>query len=88
MSEQQLQAKILAYIKAKGGYTVKVVTATKKGVPDIIACIDGKFYGIEVKVGRNKASPLQEANLRQIQEAGGVGILAYSVQDIKLQVKG
>jgi len=87
VSEQQLQAKIIKYILSKGGYIVKVVTATKKGVPDILACINGTFYGIEVKIGRNRASPLQLANLRQIKEAGGIGILAYSVKDVTMAIK-
>jgi Holliday junction resolvase len=82
MNEQQLQAKIIKYITAKGGYVVKVITATKAGVPDIVCCYKGRFYGIEVKVGRNKASALQLANLRQIAEAGGIGILAYSLDDV------
>lgn len=82
MKEQQLQAQIIKYIIARGGYTVKVITATKAGVPDIIACLKGKFYGIEVKVGHNKASPLQLANLRQIAKAGGTDIIAYSLEDV------
>lgn len=82
MKEQQLQSKIIKAILARGGYIVKVVTATKAGVPDILACYEGVFYGIEVKVGNNKASPLQLANLRQIKEAGGVGILAYHLSDV------
>ena len=82
MKEQQLQAQIIKYIIARGGYTVKVITATKAGVPDIIACLSGQFYGIEVKVGRNKPSPLQLANLRAIAKAGGVDIVAYSLEDV------
>lgn len=82
MLEQKLQSQIIKYITARGGYAVKVITATKAGVPDIIACLDGKFYGIEVKVGDNKPSPLQLANLRQIAKAGGIDILAYSLDDV------
>ena len=82
MTEQELQASIIKYLQAKGGYTVKVVTATKAGVPDIIACLNGKFYGIEVKIGNNKPSALQIANLKAIDKAGGIGILAYSLDDV------
>lgn len=82
MSEQKLQAQILKYIQAKGGYTVKVVQATKAGVPDILACFNGKFYGIEVKYGHNKPSALQLANLANIEQSGGVGVLAYSLEDV------
>ena len=82
MNEKQIQAQIIKYIQAKGGYVVKVITATKAGVPDIIACIDGKFYGIEVKDPNGAATPLQLANLEMIRTAGGVGILARSVEDV------
>ena len=88
MLEQKLQSQIIKYIIAKGGYTVKVITATKAGVPDIIACLDGQFYGIEVKIGRNKPSPLQLANLRQIAKAGGTDIIAYSLEDVITHLDG
>ncbi len=83
MSEQKLQAKIIKYMTAKGAYVVKVITASKAGIPDILICYEGKFYGIEVKVGKNKVSGLQIANLKRIQECGGVAILAYSLNDVK-----
>jgi len=83
MSEQTLQAKIIKYMTAKGAYVVKVITASKAGIPDILICYEGKFYGIEVKAGKNKVSGLQIANLKRIQECGGVAILAYSLNDVK-----
>ena len=82
MSEQKLQSKIIKYITAIGGYPVKVITASKAGVPDILACINGRFYGIEVKFGNNKPSALQKQNLAKIDLTGGVGVLAYSVEDV------
>jgi len=83
VTEQQLQAKILKYLKARGAYTVKVITANKAGVPDILACYKGKFYGIEVKVGYNKTSGLQDANLQMIRRSGGIAIVAYNLEDVK-----
>lgn len=50
---------------------------TKAGVPDILACVNGKFLGIEVKAPNGKPSELQLYNLRKIDEAGGYGILLY-----------
>ncbi len=87
MKEQQLQAQIIRYIQAKGGYVVKVVQATKAGVPDIICCYKGKFYGIEVKVGYNNASAIQIANIQAINSAGGAGIIAYSLEDVSSVIK-
>jgi hypothetical protein len=37
----------------------------------------GRFLGIEVKASNGKPSPLQIHNLKQIDEAGGFGILLY-----------
>ena len=53
------------------------------GIPDIIACIGGRFYGFEVKTERGKPTALQEATLRKIQEAGGIAAVVRSVADVK-----
>jgi hypothetical protein len=49
----------------------------KSGVPDIIACIGGRFVAIEVKADRCKNPPtaLQEKNLAEIRTAGGVALV-------------
>lgn len=41
------------------------------GVPDIVACIDGIFIGIECKTKGNKPTKLQLKNLQKIVDAGG-----------------
>lgn len=53
------------------------------GIPDIIACIGGKFYGFEVKTERGKPTALQEATMRKIQAAGGTAVVVRSVDDVK-----
>lgn len=47
----------------------------RSGIPDIIACVRGRFFGIECKAGYNKPTPLQEKELREIQFAGGTSIV-------------
>jgi hypothetical protein len=47
----------------------------RKGVPDIIACYDGKFVGIECKAKNNKPTKLQQKELDRIKKAGGIGIV-------------
>jgi Holliday junction resolvase len=46
----------------------------KAGVPDIVACIDGMFFGIEVK--REGAAPTlrQLARMEEIEKAGGFAV--------------
>ena len=82
MLEQQIQAKIIKELKKRGCYVVKVITASTSGVPDILACCKGKFYGIEVKRPGNKPSALQIANMGMIVKAGGISFVAYSVEDL------
>jgi len=53
------------------------------GIPDIIVCVGGKFYGFEVKTESGKLTALQEATMRKIQEAGGIAVVVRSVTDVK-----
>lgn len=53
------------------------------GIPDIIACVDGKFYGFEVKVGTGQPTELQKSTIRKIKNAGGIAIVVRSVDDVK-----
>ncbi len=83
--EQDFQRKIVKYLESEGAYVVKVVAASKKGVPDIVACYKGYFLAIEVKTPTTRAntSPLQDYNLKLIASAGGVALVAVDVEDIK-----
>ena len=84
MKEQQYQSKIVKYLESRGAYVIKVVAASKKGVPDVIACYKGQFIAIEVKtpLTRSNTSKLQEYNLDKISEAGGLSGVAVDIDDI------
>ena len=84
MTEQQIQKQIIQYLESIGAYTIKVVTANKSGVPDIQACLKGKWISIECKVPGEQPEPLQFHHLSQIQKAGGLATWATSVDQIKL----
>ncbi|MCM1530391.1 MAG: VRR-NUC domain-containing protein [Alistipes sp.] len=53
------------------------------GIPDIIACIDGRFYGFEVKTETGKTTALQEATIRKIRAAGGIAVVVRSVDEVR-----
>ena len=78
MREQQLQSKIIKELEKQGAWVVKVISANKRGTPDLIACLNGKFYAIEVKApGKlSTVSEIQKYQLKKITEAGGVAILS------------
>jgi len=53
------------FFPATGGYG-------SSGVPDIVGCYKGKFFGIECKAGKGKTTLLQDMHLSRIAIAGGI----------------
>ena len=79
-SEKNFENRIKSFLKSNNCYFIKYWGGgefTKAGVPDILACCNGKFLGIEVKAKNGKPSELQLYNLKKIDEAGGFAILLY-----------
>ena len=81
-SEQKIQSDIKSFLESKGAYVVKVVQATKAGVPDLLVCYKRLFIGIEVKRPntKNSVSKLQVHNLNLIRAAEGTAIVAWDVE--------
>ena len=75
--EAKVKKKVVAILKKYEAYYFYPVTGGygRSGVPDVIACHNGRFIGIECKAGSNKPTPLQEKNLSDIQTAGGVALV-------------
>jgi Holliday junction resolvase len=83
MLESAIQKKISDYLNALPDcWTCKVMASNKRGVPDILAVIGGRFVAIEVKRPGGKPSKLQLAQLNRIQASGGVAMIAESVDDV------
>lgn len=82
-NEQDLQAKILAWLEANGFYARKVIKANRSGVPDIFGCTPkGKMFAIEVKWGSNTPSELQLYNITEIQKCGGIAFVAWDMETV------
>lgn len=77
--EKHFENKIKGWLKEQGCYFVKFFANgyTKSGVPDILACVNGYFVGIEVKAQNGKPSELQIHNVQQIRKAGGFAFIVY-----------
>jgi len=75
--ESKVKDKVVAQLKRLGAYYFYPVTGGygSSGVPDIVVCHRGRFIGIECKAGRNKPTKLQELNLKQIADAGGIALV-------------
>ena len=61
---------------------------SRHGIPDIIAIINGRFIGIEVKAAGKfyNTTELQDLTMEDIREAGGVAFVADSVDIVKTQL--
>ena len=80
--EKNFENKIKLYLKSHDHYFVKYFAnrMTKVGVPDILACVNGSFVGIEVKSSTGKPSELQIYNAREINESGGYAVIVSPEQ--------
>ena len=58
------------------------------GIPDIIVCIDGHFFGFEVKTDVGRSTKLQEAVIQKILAAGGTALVVRSADEVKAVVEG
>jgi hypothetical protein len=86
--ESKVKAKIHALLRAHGAYAVNYIggVSANNGTPDILACLDGRFIGIEAKAGKNKPTDLQTLNLKRIDEAGGLAMVINETNLIVLEV--
>lgn len=74
--EGKVKAKVKRMLDAKGVYYFLPATGGygRSGVPDIVGCYAGKFFGIECKAGKNTTTPLQDIELYKIILAGGIAL--------------
>ena len=78
-AEKNFENKIKKFLEENGCWYVKFFANayTKVGVPDILACVNGHFVGIEVKAPNGKPSKLQLYNIDQIKKSGGIAMVLY-----------
>ena len=84
--EKQIEDEIKQFIKEHGGLCYKIHGGDlyqESGIPDLLCCWGGLFFGIEVKDPNGKPSAIQLAQGARIKKAKGHFIIATSVQDVK-----
>jgi Holliday junction resolvase len=72
--EKKVKEKVVKVLKEMGAYYFYPFTGGygRSGVPDIIGCYKGRFFGIECKAGKNKTTALQDREISLIHNAEGV----------------
>jgi Holliday junction resolvase len=83
--ERKVKKKVIEILKRHKAYYAMPVASGfgNAGVPDILACLRGKFIAIECKANGGKCTALQLSNLEQIAKAGGG---AYVIDENSLHV--
>jgi Holliday junction resolvase len=84
--EKKVKTKVVEILKGFGAYYFYASTGGygASGVPDIVGCHKGKFFGIECKAGKGKTTALQEKNIAQIKTTGGLAIVVNedNIEDV------
>jgi Holliday junction resolvase len=84
--EKKVKTKVVEILKGFGAYYFYASTGGygASGVPDIIGCHKGRFFGIECKAGKGKTTALQEKNIAQIKTTGGLAIVVNedNIEDV------
>lgn len=108
MSEKDIQKSIVDYIHTIGGWAERVqagaiptptggfIRMARRGTPDILACISGKFIAIEVKINQKvirhwekNVDPTAQAQHHEqelIRRAGGITIVTASIDDLAVDL--
>ena len=88
--ETKLKNQVIEYLRraypTAGVY--KSADRFTSGIPDLILCVDGKFFAIELKVGRNEPTPIQKFVIKRIRAAGGRVAVCWSLDEVKQFMKG
>ena len=86
--EKTIQSEIIKHINSlEKGYAVKFPGIWIRGVPDILACVKGRFFAFEVKRKDGIVSPIQKATIRMINRAGGVALPVKTLEDVQLTIE-
>lgn len=84
LPEKKVENQIKHYLMSINAYFIKTIGGSvPAGTPDILACVNGHFIGIEVKkpVG-GVVSELQKLKIREINHSGGLAFVASSKEEV------
>lgn len=85
--EAKVKRLVVDILKTHGAYYFFSATHGfgRSGVPDITACLRGRFISIECKAGKNKPTELQERELAAVKTAGGRAVVINENNMVELK---
>lgn len=91
MKESDVVKAILRYLKSVPGcfaWKEHGGMYGTAGIPDVICCYNGRFFGFEVKTDSGKPTELQKATIRKILTAGGTALVVRSADEVRAVIEG
>tara|TARA_R100000734_G_C3315424_1_gene107367 strand:- start:1553 stop:1861 length:309 start_codon:yes stop_codon:yes gene_type:complete len=89
--EKKVKNKVVAILKEHKAYYFYPMTGGygRSGVPDIVGCYRGIFFGIECKAKGNQPTALQSKNLSDIMSAGGMAMIVNenNISDVEYMLR-
>lgn len=83
--ETAIRRAITDFLRLHGWKVARIVQSalSERGIPDLVAIRGGKTVWIEVKTARGRLSTYQQTWLQDLEEHGGVWIVARSVENVE-----
>jgi Holliday junction resolvase len=86
MLESVVQKKIIYHLTKEKWFVLKIISANKNGIPDLMAIKNGQTIFIEVK---QKGKKVKKGGLQEyrIKELNSFGVLAFQADSLEVVVR-
>lgn len=61
-----------------------IKSKVRRGIGDIIACVNGQFVMIEIKYGKDRQSPYQKEVEKDVKKSGGHYLIVKTISDLEI----
>ena len=79
-SEASLQAWFTRVLNSHGAYTQKLISASRRGFPDMLVIYQGDVWFVELKQENGHPSVFQDREINRLRTAGANALIVYGKQ--------
>ena len=80
--ESTIQNAIQKHLKKNGWFTVKIIMASKNGIPDVVAIKDGRVIFLEIKNEIGRLSEIQKYRIEELKSYGSEVYVVRGIDDL------
>jgi Holliday junction resolvase len=82
MRERDVERELVKRVKAAGGEVRKLAWIGRRGAPDRLVMLPGKWLMVELKAPDGKLSKLQELEHQKMKASGFSVLVVWKIEDI------